>query len=127
VAEAPAGGLTGSLRRLANTLLGSLESRLALLSCEAEEQFAYLLRLILYAGLMVFFIGLGVVLASLFLVLYFWPTHPLLAVGTLALVYLAIGSVCLLRVRNTLRTRPRLFADSLQELGRDRELLDDPA
>ncbi len=71
-----------------------------------------------------FFLGLGVLLATLFVVMAFWEDHRLAVLAGFTLFYLAIGIGTGLVARQKLKTRPRLFSTSLAELGKDRERLD---
>jgi uncharacterized membrane protein YqjE len=70
-----------------------------------------------------FFLGLGLLLTTLCVVLAFWETHRLLVLAAFAVFYLAIGTGTALVIRHKLKTRPRLFSTTLSELGKDRERL----
>lgn len=116
-------GLLDSLTTLAATLVAMAHTRLDLLSVDLEEdrvRFVSLLVLMLAA---LFFLGVGVVLAAVLLVVAFWDTHRLLALGTLAGFFLAVGTAAWAFALHTARTKPRLFASSLLELIKDRQQL----
>lgn len=117
------GGLLASLRRLLATAIEIVQTRLELFSIELEEEGLRLRELLLYALVALFFLGFGVLLFTLLVVVLFWDTYRLPVLGGLAVLYLAIGIGAALRVRHTLRTRPRLFAATLGEFGKDREQL----
>jgi len=116
-------GLLASVRRLGSTFVALLQTRLELLSTEAEEHIVRLARLWLYAAVALFLLALGVVGATMFIVVLFWDTHRLTAVGSLTVFYLVAGIAVAWYARREARAQPRLFASSLAELTKDREQL----
>lgn len=116
-------GLIASLRRLLATGVDILHTRLELLAVELEEGGARLRELLLYAVVALFFLGFGVLLLTLFVVVLFWDTHRVAALGAVTALYLGIGAGAALACVHKLRTRPRLFAATLAELDKDRERL----
>jgi uncharacterized membrane protein YqjE len=117
------GGLSESLRVLTATLLAIAHTRLELLSTELEEQWVWLSSMVAWALVGLFCAGLGVVLATLFVVLVLWDTHRLLALGIPAILFILGAALAWLVVRGKARAKPRLFAASLTELSKDREEL----
>ena len=117
------GGLSESLRVLTATLLAIAHTRLELLSTELEEQWVWLSSLLAWALVGLFCAGLGVVLATLFVVLALWDTHRLLALGIPAILFLLGAALAWLVVLGKARAKPRLFAASLAELSKDHEEL----
>jgi uncharacterized membrane protein YqjE len=65
--------------------------------------------------------GVGVVLATLFVVMALWDTHRLLALGIPAILFLLGAGLAWLAVLGKVRAKPRLFAASLGELSKDRK------
>lgn len=120
----PAGGLLASVRKLGATLVAALQTRLELLSTEAEEHIARLARLWVYAAVALFLLALGVIGASLFIVVLYWDTHRLAAIGSLTVFYMGAGLAVAGYARREARTQPRLFASSLAELAKDRRQLE---
>lgn len=118
-----AGGLAQSLRRLAATLLDALHTRLELLATEIEEERLRILQLMLWGFVSLFFIALGVIMLTFFLVVLFWSTDRVLITFVIAAVYLAIGAALALYVRAKSRSKSRLFSASLAELEKDRDQL----
>lgn len=116
-------GLLASLSTLAATLVAIVHTRLDLLSADVEEGRAHVLSLLVLALAALFFIGVGVVLAAILLVVVFWDTHRLLALGSLAGLFLAAGVGAWAFALYKARTKPRLFAASLSELSKDRQQL----
>jgi len=116
-------GLLESLTTLAGTLVAIAHTRLDLLSADLEEERAQLLSLLVLTLAALFCLGIGVVLVTILLVVAFWDTHRLLALGALAGLYLVIGMGVWVFVLHKARTKPRLFAASLSELFKDRQQL----
>jgi len=116
-------GLLASLRQLLATSAEVLRTRVAILSTELEEEGIRVRELILFEQMSLFFLELGLLLATLCVVLAFWETHRLLTLAAFAVFYLAIGTGTALVIRHKLKTRPRLFSTTLSELGKDRERL----
>jgi uncharacterized membrane protein YqjE len=116
-------GLLESLTILAGTLVAIAHTRLDLLSADLEEERAHLFSLLALTLTALFCLGIGVVLATILLVVAFWDTHRLLALGALAGFYLVIGMGVWAFALHKARTKPRLFAASLSELFKDRQQL----
>jgi len=117
------GGLFDSLKVLMATLIAIAHTRLELLSTELEEERVRLSSMLVWTLAALFCAGLGVVLATLFVVLALWDTHRLLALGIPAILFLLGAALAWLVVRGKARAKPRLFAASLTELSRDRKEL----
>lgn len=116
-------GLFASLKTLGATLTAILQNRLELLSTDIAEERARLGSILLLSLVALFCLGVGVLLLTLLIVVLFWDTHRLAALGGLTLLFLAaggwVGAIALQRLRN----KPRLFEASIAELARDREHL----
>jgi uncharacterized membrane protein YqjE len=117
------GGLFDSLKVLTATLIAIAHTRLELLSTELEEERVRLSSMLVWTLVALFCAGLGVVLATLFVVLALWDTHRLLALGIPAILFLLGAALAWLVVRGKARAKPRLFAASLMELSKDRKEL----
>jgi len=117
-------GLLDSLRDLARTFLALLQNRLEIFASEIDEQRALLARIALLAAAAAFCLGLAVILGVLFVVVLFWDTNRLLAIGALAGALGAGGVVALLMLRAAVRQRPRLLVATLAELRKDRAKLE---
>ncbi len=104
-------------------LVAIAHTRLDLLSTDLEEERAHLFSLLVLTLAALLFLRIGVVLATVLLVIAFWDTHRLLALGTLAGVFLAVGTVVWAFALHKAKTKPRLFAASLSELFKDRQQL----
>ena len=120
------GGLLHSIRHLAQSLLGAAQTRLEILSTEIEEERLRLEQLLLFALAAAFCVGMGVVLCVALLVLLYWDTHRLAAVGLLAAGFLAAGVTFALILRGMAKSRPKPFAVTRGELAKDRVMLKEP-
>jgi uncharacterized membrane protein YqjE len=116
-------GLLASLTGLAGSLVAIVHTRLDLLSVDLEEERAHLFSLLALVLAALFCLGIGVVLATILLVVAFWDTHRLLTLGVLVGSYLAVGMVLSVFALHKARTKPRLFAASLSELFKDHQQL----
>jgi len=117
------GGLFDSLKVLTATLIAIAHTRLELLSTELEEERVRLSSMLVWTLVALFCAGLGVVLATLFVVLALWDTHRLLALGIPAILFLLGAALAWRVVRGKARAKPRLLAASLTELSKDRKEL----
>lgn len=125
--KAPAGGLLASLQRLLATLLDIVQTRVAIVATEFEEERVRLRELVVFGFVALFFVNLGIMLFTLFVVMLFWETHRLYVMGGFALLYLGVGVVAGISLRHRLKSRPRLFAATLAELSKDRDQLTPPS
>lgn len=118
------GGLYDSLKGLAATGVAILRTRLELLSTELAEEKERLLTQLVLGLAALFFIGLGIVFAALFLTVILWDHHRLLVLGMFTALFLGLGIASLLAVWNFSRHQSRLFSASLAELSKDKNHLD---
>lgn len=116
----PEGGLLSSVASLARTLIALLQTRLELLSTEFEEERLRIEQMLLYAVAAGFCLGVAALLAVTFVVVLFWDTHRLAAIGGLCAIFLAAGTALAAALRAASRARPRLFSATLEELAKDR-------
>jgi len=116
-------GLLASLTTLAATLVAIAHTRLDLLSSDLEEERAHLLSLLVLSLAALFFLGLGVLLAALLLVVVFWDTYRLPVLAVLTGLFLVAGITAWRIALHKARTKPRFFAASMSELLKDRQQL----
>lgn len=118
-------GIRLTLTSVASSLVGLLKTRLELLSLEAAGEKTRLIKMLGFAFAALLFLTLAVLVFSVLVSVYFWPTDSrYLALGVLAALYAVIGVAFLLVVRHALLYDPMPFAATLSELGRDTEVLD---
>ena len=116
---ARASGLLGSIRNLASTLVALAQTRLQLLANEIQEEGLRLRQLCLLAIIAVFFFALSVLLLTLLVIVLFWDSNRLLAIGGFATLYLVVAIALAGAVRKRAAARSRLFEASLGELRKD--------
>lgn len=112
-------GLLGSLKSMTALAVAIAHNRLNLLSADLEiarEQTVSLFMMVLVA---LFCLCFGALLLALFVVVIFWDTHRLLALGSMTGLFMLIGIVCLWRVIKALKVMPATFEASLDELAKD--------
>jgi uncharacterized membrane protein YqjE len=114
-------GLFASLRRLGSTLFATLHSRIELLALELDQERVRVTRIVLLGVAALFFLALGAITATIFVIVLFWDSQRLVVIGFLTVLYLAIGGGIFTYVRREAEQGKRLFAASLEELRRDRE------
>lgn len=121
--HAAAGGLFESLKTLSVSLVGMAHTRLELLSTDVAEERAHLTALLVCVVGALFCLGVGVVLLAMLIVVAFWESHRLVALGGLAGLFLTAGAGVGWLAMHNIRNKPRLFEASLAELSKDRQQL----
>lgn len=122
-AQHSAEGLLGSLKSITALAVAIAHNRLNLLSTDLEiarEQLISVLMMVLVA---LFCLCFGALLLALFVVVIFWDTHRLIALGSMTGLFMLIGVVCLWRVMKALKAMPATFEASLAELAKDYKAL----
>lgn len=112
-------GLLGSLKSLSSLMVAIAHNRLNLLSTDLEiarERTVSVLMMVLVA---LFCLCFGALLLALFVVVIFWDTHRLIALGSVTGLFLLIGGLYLWRVLRALKRMPATFEASLTELAKD--------
>ncbi len=116
--------LRQSAGQLASTLASIVGTRLELFSLELAEQRVRLIKVMCLTLGAVVCLVLALLVVSLLVALYFWPTeHRYLALGLLALLYLLVGLGLFGWVRKELCANPVPFEATLDELQRDLALV----
>ena len=116
-------GILESLKAFAATLVAIAHTRVELLSTELQEVQQRLLLQLAAALLALFCLGIGVVLATLLIVVLFWDTHRVLTLSLLTLLFLAGAAAIWLSARREAKRHGRPFAATLAELAKDRQHL----
>jgi len=96
------------------------QTRLQLAATEFEEERARIAELLIFATASLFFLGVGLVLGSLLLVLLFWDGPRVLVLALETGVFLAVGAGLGVAWRRKARAKPLPLAATLGELQRDR-------
>ena len=116
----PSVGLLASLRQLLNTLLETAQVRLELLGTELEAEKRRLIDALVFSAIALVCLALGLVLVCATVVLMVPEGARLLAVGVMAVLFLATGFGLLRLARRRLRHPLGMFHASAKELARDR-------
>jgi len=119
-------GLLDSLRNLARTFLAVVQTRIEIFASEIDEERTRLARIALLAAAAAFCLGLAVILLVFFLVVLFWDTDRLLAIGVLAGVLAVGGIAACLGLRTAISKRPKFLSATLAELRKDGTRLEGP-
>ena len=118
-------GLTGSIKRLLSTLTQLASVRLELLANELQEERLHLEQRLVYFFAALVCFGMTMLLLTVFIVVLFWDSHRLLAMGGLSAVFFATGLILLMRLQQMAQQKSRLFADSLAEFAKDGDQLNE--
>lgn len=105
------------------TLAGMVATRIELLVNEWQEEQLRLVRMLAYALLAVFCLGMGVLLLALFLVVLFWDEHRIAVLAALTAAFFVSGGVLVMLLQSKWRQGSKLFSASLAELTKDRKSL----
>ena len=109
-----------SIRSFLATWIAVVKTRVEIVSVELEEQREWLEYLVLMAVAATFLVSLGLILLTLFIVVLFWETDARLWVlGGFAVLYLGGGVGMALALRAKMKSKPKLFASTAAELGKD--------
>jgi uncharacterized membrane protein YqjE len=120
---ARAGGLLDSIKKLAATLAAVVQTRLQLFANEIHGEGLRLAQMLLLGVAAIFFLACGVLLLTFLVIVIYWDTNRLLAIGGFAVLYLAIGTGLALSARGRAAAGTRLFEASLGELKKDHDRL----
>ncbi|ATJ83296.1 phage holin family protein [Halomonas beimenensis] len=119
--QGPAQRLFGAGKRLLSSLLATGETRLRLAVLELEEERARLIALLMLAGISLILLLLGLGVLTALVIVAFWESHRLTAIGASAAVLL-LGGLGLAGWVMHLARRRTLLVDTLKHLALDREL-----
>lgn len=108
-----------SFRTMLATTAKMVRTRLEIISTEIEEQREWLQSLMLLAVAALFFLCMGFVVVTLFVVALFWESHPVAVLGGFSALYLGVGIWAALTFRAKLKDRPKVFAATTGELAKD--------
>lgn len=118
-------GLLDSLRKVARTLLAIVQTRLEIVANELDEVKARLARIAVLAAIAGFCVAVAVNLLVFLLVVIFWDTNRLLAIGVIAGIFAAAAIIACFMLWATVARRPKLFSATIAELRKDRTKLEE--
>lgn len=117
--ERPAVGLGDALSGLAATAIATLRTRLELATVEFEEQRERTKIVLVLVVIATVFFCFALVALSALVVVAFWDSYPLAALGGIVVFYAVIGAIALVALKRNAFPRP--FEATLQQLERDAE------
>ena len=112
-----------SVRRLAATAVGLVETRLEIVVTELEEEKLRIRQTLILGVVAGFCFAVAALLAVMLVVVVFWETHRLAAIGGLLVLFLGCGAVAGASLWRHAGAHARLFDPTLGELRKDRERL----
>jgi uncharacterized membrane protein YqjE len=124
LAAVPNRGLLGSASHLLATLVAAAETRVGIFASELQEERLRLTRLLLLGAATLFFLGLGTVLLSVFLVVLFWNSDRLAVLGLLCGLFMGLGLVCAVVLALVARGQKPVLSETKDVLAKDRQLLE---
>jgi uncharacterized membrane protein YqjE len=113
-------GLRAALARLGVALVGLVHTRLELAAIELGEERARIVGRLILVLVAVLAFASALFAASALVVVWFWDTHRIVAIGCVAIGYLLIGIVALWRLSLHRKADTPPFAATMAELERDR-------
>ncbi|HET9763340.1 MAG TPA: phage holin family protein [Casimicrobiaceae bacterium] len=119
--ERPAVGLGEALSGLAATVIATLRTRVELATVEFDEQRERTKIVLVLVVVATVFFCFALVALSALVVLAFWGSYPLAALGGIVLFHAAVGAVALFLLKRNAFPRP--FEATLQQLQRDAEAI----
>lgn len=119
LSQGPATNLLRSLVRLGGTLLATAQTRVELLTTEISEDVERGVRILLWGAVALLAGIMGLLLAGVSLIVYFWDTHRMGAAMAVTLVFLAVAAIAAWVARDKLHEKPRLLDATRTELRRD--------
>jgi len=117
-------GLLESLRGLAKTFVALVQTRLEIFASEFEEERTRLARIVMLAVVAAFCLGLAIVLLVLLVVVVFWDSNRLLAIGVIAGLFALGALAALVKLRAVSKHRPKFPSTTLAELHKDAKELE---
>lgn len=119
-------GLLGSLRNLLAHGLELAQVRLELFLTELEEEKHRLLKLLAFGAAALLLLIVGLVFLAIFITVWLWDEHRLLALGLCSAFFLGSGFIALSTARSTARRDGKPLAATLDELAQDQAALRTP-
>jgi uncharacterized membrane protein YqjE len=117
-------GLLGSASHLLAVLVSAAETRVGLLATELQEERVRLTRLLLVGAAVLFCLGLGIVLLSVFVVVLYWDSDRLAVLGLLSGLFLGLGVVNAIVLAVLARGQKRPLGETADVLAKDRQTLE---
>ena len=119
-------GLFASLRRMLATLIELVHARLDLVGVEMQLEVQRATSVLLWAFAAIVLGIVGLVMLAVTVLIAFWETHRVLAAAGITAVFGLASLGIALSVRQRVRTWPKMFGATLNELKNDATALRGP-
>jgi uncharacterized membrane protein YqjE len=116
-------GVLTSLRRLGATVVALLHTRAELIAREFERERVRVTRLLILGVAALFFFALGTITLTIFVIVLFWDSHRLIAIGFLTLLYFAIAAGVGIFAKREVARSAKPFSSTVAQLKHDRDVL----
>jgi uncharacterized membrane protein YqjE len=117
------GGLHDVLSRLAAAAIALVRTRAEIAALDFDEAGTRAKSRVALLVVALLCFAVGTLGATAFIVVYFWDTHRLTALGVITIAYFVAGVLAFWRFSVRQRTDPRPFAATIAELERDLQWL----
>ena len=114
--DRPTDGIVRSVQRMLAIVVSMAKTRLGLLAVEARLELNRIWLLLAVTVLALIFVAMSLLMLSLLVIIAYWETSRLLAIGSLLGLYVAATTVTLLILRRKTTSASSLFAASLSSL-----------
>jgi uncharacterized membrane protein YqjE len=119
--DSSATGILGSVRRLADTFLSTVQNRVELFAVELQEEKCWLISTLLWAVALIFFGGLAVLLVVGTIVYLSPDSARPWVLGVFSAVFVYLGINAFVGFRGSWREKPPALSDTVGELKKDIE------
>lgn len=111
--------LTDTLSKMASSVLAIAKNRAELASIELREELRRIIGYIVFAVAAFFCIFVGIVMAGVLVVVLCWDTCRIGALGGVTAFFLIIGIILALKLRSSLKNKPKILAKTREEIASD--------
>lgn len=111
--------LTDTLSKMASSVLAIAKNRAELASIELREELGRIIGYIVFAVAAFFCIFVGIVMAGVLVVVLCWDTCRIGALGGVTTFFLIIGIILALKLRSSLKNKPKILAKTREEIASD--------
>jgi uncharacterized membrane protein YqjE len=122
-AAAPSPGIFQSLRRILDTSFGALQNRVELFAVELKEEKQNLLTLVIWITIALFLAMMAVIVITGTVILMFDGERRLYVAAGFAVFYLVAALAAIFKVKSRLHETSLPFSDTIDEMRKDREWL----
>jgi len=120
IPSTPSAGILQWVRTFADSLLATVEDRIALVSVELQEEKFRLIKIFIWISAAVFTAVMAVTFASITVVYLLWESARVAALVGLTAIYTIATVSIIVAFRSYLARQPKPFAATLQEIKSDR-------